>query len=162
MFLSGSLVLSTSMLTSYAYLAEGWLINVLTHRLSVATALSAPHQPLYTYYWIVLICTMVMSIGIERARGPLELLQRSGRYLLFSMHQAVSLPLALARYARSVFTGRLEWMKTEHRGLGVPGVPGLPAPEAVASPDPAGQVLAPVGLPRIGGDRGPKAAGPLR
>lgn len=137
-FLSGSLVLSTSMLTSYAYLAEDWIVNLLTQRFSVANALPVPrHQPLYTYYWIVLLATMAVSIGIERTHRPLELLRHSLRYILFSMHQAVSLPLALFRYGRSVFTGRVEWMKTEHHGVGLPRFPGR-LPQSAAPPRASG------------------------
>lgn len=122
-FLSGSLVLSTSMLTSYAYLIEDWIINALCHRLSVINPLPVgQHQPLYAYYWIVVMLATVSSIGVERTYEPVVLLTASARYILFAMHQIVTMPLALYRYGRSVFTGRLEWMKTEHHGVGLPSV----------------------------------------
>jgi|GEM_PF-503913 1,2-diacylglycerol 3-beta-glucosyltransferase len=125
-FLSGSLVLSTSMLTSYAYLLEDWVLSAVRHRLSVVNALPvAQHQPLYAYYWIVVMLATVGSIGFERTYEPLVLLAASARYILFAMHQIVTLPLALYRYGRSVFTGRLEWMKTEHHGVGLPPFPGI-------------------------------------
>ncbi len=133
-FLAGSLILSTSMLTSYAYLAQDWVTNFLTHQLSVTNAFPvARHQPVYAYYWIVVMLATVVSIGIERTCQPLEMLRSSARYIVFSMHQIVALPLALYRYSRSVFTGRLEWMKTEHRGVGLPpaGFAGLPTLEGL-------------------------------
>jgi cellulose synthase/poly-beta-1,6-N-acetylglucosamine synthase-like glycosyltransferase len=176
-FLSGSLVLSTSMLTSYAYLIEDWTRTLIRHRLSVASAFpTAPREPLYTYYWIVLISTMAMSIAVERTHRPAELLRHSGRYVLFSMHQVVALPLALFRYGRSVFTGRLEWMKTEHRGVGLPPAPRHAAVLRFAPRDRAepartlrsapqavyrrGATLAPVGLPPAVGDPAPEGATP--
>jgi len=141
-FLSGSLILSTSMLTSYAYLAEDWVVNLLAHRWSVVNALPvAQHQPLYAYYWIVVMIATAVSIGIERTQRPLEILWFSARYILFSMHQIVALPLALYRYGRSVFTGRLEWMKTEHHGVGLPALEALLPEDAVAPRDPACQIL---------------------
>ncbi len=134
-FLFGSLVLSTSMLTSYAYLAEDWVINLLNHHWSVTNALPvAQHQPLYAYYWIVVLIATAVSIGIERAKPPVQILWFTARYVLFSMHQIVALPLALFRFGRSVFTGRLEWMKTEHRGVGLPALGGLRPADMAAFP----------------------------
>jgi 1,2-diacylglycerol 3-beta-glucosyltransferase len=144
-FLSGALILSTSMLTSFAYLLEGWVINLATHHLTLASALPvAGRQPLYGYYWIVVMTTTAVSIGIERTPRPLEVVWFTARYILFSMHQIVALPVALYRYGRSVFTGRLEWIKTEHHGVGLPAPgrrpaggrtrPLSPAPPKLASP----------------------------
>jgi len=128
-FLSGSLVLSASMLTSYAYLLEMWLSDFLHHRLSVVDALPvAQHQPLYAYYWIVVMLATGASIGVERTHRPLEIVGFSLRYMLFAVHQAVALPLALFRYGHGVFTGRLEWVKTEHHGQRLPA-PLRPGPE---------------------------------
>ncbi len=125
-FLSGTLVLSTSMLTSYAYLVQGWLINLVTRHLTVANALPlAMRQPLYAYYWIVVVLTTAGSIGIERTHRLVEVVWFTARYIAFSMHQIVALPLALYRYGRSVFTGRLEWVKTTHHGVGLPALDGL-------------------------------------
>jgi hypothetical protein len=62
----------------------------------------------------------VTGIAVERVRTPAGVLVTSARYMLFATHQIVTLPLALYRYVRSVFTGRIEWMKTQHRGIGLP------------------------------------------
>ncbi len=145
-FLCGSLVLSTSMLTSYAYLAEDWAINLLNHHWSVTDALPvAQHQPLYAYYWIVVLIATAVSIGIERAKPPVQILWFTARYVLFSMHQIVALPLALYRYGRSVFTGRLEWMKTEHHGVGLPALerPAWHAEHAQILPEVSRAILLP-------------------
>jgi 1,2-diacylglycerol 3-beta-glucosyltransferase len=142
-FLSGSLVLPACMLTSYAYLAEGWIDNWLSNRFSVADALPvAQHQPLYAFYWIVVMVATAVSIGIERTQQPVEILWFAARYIVFSMHQAVSLPLALFRYTRSVFTGRLEWMKTEHHGVGLPSLDGfVPGDALIRSASGEGQTM---------------------
>jgi 1,2-diacylglycerol 3-beta-glucosyltransferase len=123
-FLSGSLVLALSMVTSYLFLAEDWLIGFGAHRLTVLNALPvAQHQPWYAYYWIVVMLSTVVGIAVEGVRTPAGVVIASARYMLFAAHQIVTLPLALYRYVRSVFTGRIEWMKTEHRGAGVRGLP---------------------------------------
>jgi cellulose synthase/poly-beta-1,6-N-acetylglucosamine synthase-like glycosyltransferase len=135
-FLSGSLVLALSMLTSYAYLAEGWVLGFASHRLSVYNALPvAQRQPWYAYYWIVVMLATVVGIAVERARTPAGIVLTSARYMVFATHQIVTLPLALYRYVRSVFTGRIEWMKTEHRGVGLPSFGGrrVPLPERGAA-----------------------------
>jgi 1,2-diacylglycerol 3-beta-glucosyltransferase len=120
-FLSGSLVLGLSMVTSYLFLAEDWLIGLGAHRLTMLNALPvAQHQPWYAYYWIVVMASTVAGIAVERVRAPAAVVIASARYVAFATHQIVTLPLALYRYVRSVFTGRIEWMKTEHRGLGLP------------------------------------------
>ncbi|HLW46467.1 MAG TPA: glycosyltransferase family 2 protein [bacterium] len=120
-FLSGSLVLALSMVTSYLFLAEDWLLGFGAHRLSVLNALPvAQHQPWYAYYWIIVMMSTVVGIAVERVRTPAGIVVTSARYMVFATHQVVTLPLALYRYIRSVFTGRIEWMKTEHRGLGLP------------------------------------------
>ncbi len=169
-FLSGSLVLSTSMLTSYAYLMEGWVIHFLSHRLAGAALFpEAQRPPVYAYYWIVVMLATVASIGIERTHRPFALLWSSARYVVFSMHQVVALPLALYRYVRSVFTGRLEWMKTEHHGVGLPMLDGL-SEAAVVLQDPIRPArsrvggalagLAPAGLIPRGAEAGPEVAAP--
>jgi hypothetical protein len=38
-------------------------------------------------------------------------------YVLFTSHQLVATPWAVVRYVRSVLTGQVEWLKTDH---GVP------------------------------------------
>ncbi|HEV2439778.1 MAG TPA: glycosyltransferase family 2 protein [bacterium] len=120
-FLSGSLVLALSMVASYIFLAEDWILSFASHRLSVLNAFPvAQHQPWYAYYWIVVMTSTVVGIAVERGRTPLGVLVTSVRYMLFATHQIVTLPLALYRFVRSVFTGRIEWMKTEHRGVGLP------------------------------------------
>ena len=83
-----------------------------------------------------------MAIG--RRYSPLLLLWCSARYMLFAMHQIVALPLALFRYGRSVFTGRFEWMKTEHSGGGLPDLAGLRTGRT--APQDAFGVLARVGF----------------
>jgi 1,2-diacylglycerol 3-beta-glucosyltransferase len=134
-FLSGTLVLATAMLTSYAYLLEGWVITLMTRPLTLASTLPvAARQPLYGYYWIVVMLSTAVSIGIERTARPLEVVWFAARYVVFSMHQMVALPLALYRFGRSVFTGRLDWMKTEHHGVGLPALaPADPCPEGAPS-----------------------------
>jgi 1,2-diacylglycerol 3-beta-glucosyltransferase len=123
-FLSGSLVLALSMVTSYMFVAEDWLLRLSAHRLSVLNALPvAQHQPWYAYYWIVVMVSTVVGIAVERVPTPAGVLVSSARYVLFATHQIVTLPLALYRYIRSLFTGRIEWMKTEHRGIGLPVMP---------------------------------------
>jgi cellulose synthase/poly-beta-1,6-N-acetylglucosamine synthase-like glycosyltransferase len=120
-FLSGSLVLALSMLTSYVVLADDWLTSLTSHQLTVMNALPvAQHQPWYAWYWIVVMLSTVVGIAVERAGAPVAVVIASVRYILFAMHQIVSLPLALFRYIRSAFTGRIEWLKTEHRGVGLP------------------------------------------
>jgi 1,2-diacylglycerol 3-beta-glucosyltransferase len=120
-FLSGSLVLALSMLTSYAVLVEEWVTSYVSHHLSVMNALPvAQHQPWYAYYWIVVMLSTVAGLAVERSRTPAAVAVASVRYILFAMHQVVSLPLAFYRYVRSTFTGRIEWLKTEHRGVGLP------------------------------------------
>jgi len=134
-FLSGSLVLALSMITSYLFLAEDWLIGSGAHRLSMLTALPvAQHQPWYAYYWIVVMLSTVVGIAVERVRTPVGVLVTSARYMIFATHQIVTLPLALYRYTRSVFTGRIEWMKTEHRGAGRPVFPARRIIEAPRPP----------------------------
>jgi cellulose synthase/poly-beta-1,6-N-acetylglucosamine synthase-like glycosyltransferase len=134
-FLSGALILSALMLTSYAYLLEDWLMHFVTHHTAWRTAFPArPDQPPYAYYWIVVMIATATSIGIERTHRPLALLWGTVRYIVFSMHQVVALPLALVRYVRSVFTGRLEWWKTEHRGLGLSRVPFMLPEKAIVTP----------------------------
>jgi 1,2-diacylglycerol 3-beta-glucosyltransferase len=131
-FLSGSLVLALSMLASYIFLAEDWILNLASHRLSVLNAFPVAHdQPWYAYYWIVVMFSTVIGIAVERARTPLGVVITSIRYMLFATHQIVTLPLAFYRFVRSVFTGRIEWMKTEHRGVGLPsfGSRRIPAAE---------------------------------
>ncbi len=143
-FLSGTLILSTSMLTSYLYFLEEWVITVTTRHLTISSALPvAARQPLYGYYWIVVALTTAASIGIERTTRPVEVGWFTVRYVLFSMHQIVALPLALYRFGRSVFTGRLEWMKTEHHGVGLPAPGGLSAGGRVAPFFPMRPTLAP-------------------
>ena len=130
-FLSGSLVLSMGMVASYIFLAEDWLLSFGSHRFTVLNALPvAQHQPWYAYYWIVVMLSTVVGIAVERLRPPLEVLLTSVRYMLFATHQIVTLPLAMYRYVRSVFTGRIEWMKTHHRGLGLPSFTGHRLPSA--------------------------------
>ena len=132
-FLSGSLVLALSMLASYVLLAEDWLLSFTSHRLSVLNALPvAKHQPWYAYYWIIVILSTVASIAVERVRTPAAVLVTSARYMLFATHQIVTLPLALYRYVRSVFTGRIEWMKTEHSGVGLPAFAGRAAEQGMS------------------------------
>ena len=134
-FLSGSLVLALSMLTSYLFLAEDWLLTLSAHRFSVLNALPvAKHQPWYAYYWIVVMAATVVGIAVERVRTPAGVLLTSVRYMLFAAHQIVTLPLALYRYVRSVFTGRIEWLKTEHRGVGLPALPAVPERRTVEAP----------------------------
>ncbi|HET7265450.1 MAG TPA: glycosyltransferase family 2 protein [bacterium] len=131
-FLSGSLVLAMGMVASYIFIAEDWLIGFASHRLTVLDAVPvAQHQPWYAYYWIVVMLSTAVGIAVERMRPPLEVLLASTRYMLFATHQIVTLPLAMYRFVRSVFTGRIEWMKTHHRGLGLPSFAGprLPAGE---------------------------------
>ena len=131
-FLSGSLVLALSMVASYIFLVEDWILSFASHRLSVTNAFPvAQHQPWYAYYWIVVMLSTVTGIAVERVRTPAGVLITSGRYMLFATHQIVALPLALYRYVRSVYTGRIEWMKTEHRGVGLPsfGTRRIPAAE---------------------------------
>ena len=125
-FLLGSLVLSLLMITSYGYLVEKWVDAAAARDVSMVNALPvAAHQPLYAYYWIVVLGATVVAMAIGRRYSPLLLLWCSARYMLFAMHQIVALPLALFRYGRSVFTGRFEWMKTEHSGAGLPELAGL-------------------------------------
>jgi len=88
----------------------------------------------------------VVAIAIERKPGPLMLAWSSVRYIAFAMHQIVTLPLALYRYGRSVFTGRFEWMKTEHHGVGLPDLSALLAGRPAPAPDVTGPVLARVGF----------------
>jgi len=146
-FLSSSLVMALSMIASYGYLAEQWISDATSRGLSVADALPVRgHQPMYTYYWIVVMLATVVAIAIERKPGALMLAWSSGRYIVFAMHQIVTLPLALYRYSRSVFTGRFEWMKTEHHGVGLPDLSGLLAGRPANSADVAGPVLARVGF----------------
>jgi len=159
-FLSGSLVLSLSMVTSYAYLAEEWLRHIVDHELSITDALPvAQHQPWYAYYWIVVMIATVVAIAVERTHHPLRLAWCSARYMLFAMHQVVALPLALYRYGRSVFTGRFEWMKTEHHGAGLPAFPKLRTGRPVPASD-ARLVLARVGFTAAGPEPGDAAATP--
>jgi len=157
-FLLGSLVLSACMLTSYAYLVEQWVLRAITRHFPLGAMMpAAPHQPMYAYYWIVVMIATAVSIGIERTHEPLRVLWMSVRYMVFATHQVVTMPLALYRYGRSVFTGRLEWMKTEHHGLGLPVLDGL-LPEHGGTRSermpPAPPVLVSVGI----GGFGPGAA----
>jgi len=146
-FLSGSFALALLMLTSYAFLARDWLLSLTTHRLSYLNPV-APHQPLYAYYWVVVMLSTVAAMAIERTQAPLVVARLSARYVLFAMHQVVTLPLALYRYVRSVFTGRIEWLKTDHHGVGLPSFDGLLPRDmtcpGVAPRSPAYPVLAPV------------------
>jgi len=120
-FLSGSFVLALAMMTSYAVLAEDWMVSYVSHHLSVMNALPvAQHQPWYAYYWIVVMLTTVAGVAVQRAGTPAAIAVASARYILFASYQIATLPLALYRYVRSVFTGRIEWLKTEHRGVGLP------------------------------------------
>ncbi len=132
-FLSSSLVMALSMVASYAYLAEQWIYDATARRLSMADALPVrEHQPLYTYYWIVVMVATVVAIAAERRLAPAALATASLRYIVFAMHQIVTLPLALWRYGRSVFTGRFEWMKTDHHGAALPELfASPPGPEPV-------------------------------
>ena len=142
-FLSGSLVLALSMLTSYVFLAEDWFLNFASHRISVFNALPvAQHQPWYAYYWIVVMLSTVTGIAVERVRTPAGVLVTSARYMLFATHQIVTLPLALFRYVRSVFTGRIEWMKTQHHGAGLPSVGSRRLPAAERAPAGAAEAVA--------------------
>ncbi len=130
-FLSGSLVLALSMVASYIFLAEDWILSLTSHRLTVFNAFPvAQHQPWYAYYWIVVMMSTVVGIAVERGRTPTGVFITSVRYMLFATHQIVTLPLALFRYVRSVFTGRIEWMKTEHRGVGLPSFESRRVPAA--------------------------------
>jgi 1,2-diacylglycerol 3-beta-glucosyltransferase len=158
-FLLGSLVLSLLMITSYGYLLEGWAADALAHNGSMATTLSrTPHQPVYAYYWIVVMAATVVAMAIVRPYGPLALLWCSGRYMLFAMHQIIALPLAVFRYGRSLFTGRFEWMKTEHSGAGIPELAGL-RPGRTGPEDVFG-VLASVGFSSAGPEAGDTAVTP--
>ncbi|HLJ60317.1 MAG TPA: glycosyltransferase family 2 protein [bacterium] len=146
-FLSSSLVMALSMIASYGYLVEQWVSDATSRGLSVADALPVRgHQPMYTYYWIVVMLATIVAIAIERKPGALMLAWSSGRYIAFAMHQIVTLPLALYRYSRSVFTGRFEWMKTEHHGVGLPDLSGLLAGRPATASDVAESVLARVGF----------------
>jgi 1,2-diacylglycerol 3-beta-glucosyltransferase len=158
-FLLGSLVLSLLMITSYGYLVERWVSHAAAHDVSMANTLAVtPHQPVYAYYWIVVMTATVVAMAIGRRYGPLPLLWCSARYMLFAMHQVVALPLALFRYGRSLFTGRFEWMKTEHSGAGLRELAGLRAGERLS--DDAFAVLAPVGFSTVGPEPGETAAPP--
>jgi hypothetical protein len=90
------------------------------------------------------LAATVVAMAIGRRYSPLVLLWCSARYMLFAMHQIVALPLALFRYGRSVFTGRFEWMKTEHSGAGLPELAGLRGGRT--EPEATFAVFAPVGF----------------
>jgi 1,2-diacylglycerol 3-beta-glucosyltransferase len=144
-FLSGSLVLALSMVTGYVFIVEDWILSLGAHRLSVLNALPvARHQPWYAYYWIVVMLSTVVGIAVERVRTPAGVLISSVRYMLFATHQIASLPLALVRYVRSVFTGRIEWMKTEHRGVGLPSFESRRIPAAERGAKSPAEVAAPL------------------
>jgi len=158
-FLLGSLVLSLLMITSYGYLVEKWVDAAAARDVSMASALPVTaHQPLYGYYWIIVLAATVVAMAIGRRYSPLVLLWCSARYMLFAMHQIVALPLALFRYGRSVFTGRFEWMKTEHSGVGLPDLAGLRIGRA--GPEDPFAVLAPVGFSAAGPEPTETAATP--
>ncbi len=146
-FLSSSLIMALSMIAGYGYLVEQWVYEAQARGLTVADALPVhEHQALYTYYWIVVMAATVIAIAMERKLSPLVLAWVSARYILFATHQIVTLPLALWRYCRSVFTGRFEWMKTEHHGAGLPDLPGLLVARPAATSGVAGPMLARVGF----------------
>jgi hypothetical protein len=57
---------------------------------------------------------LLLSTASQLGWHPLRALRIVVTYLLFASHQMVATPWAVVRYVRSVVTGQVEWLKTDH------------------------------------------------
>ncbi len=110
-FLSGGLIVTLSLLTTYLY----GVINVAG---AVVFYLQLPRR--LTAWTSGLLTAGVLLAMLVELRGRVwevgSVLARSG---LFSLHRLVVVPLAIHRYLRSAITGHTTWEKTAH-GVALP------------------------------------------
>ncbi len=110
-FLSGGLIVTLSLLTTYLY-------GVVDATGAVVLYIQLPRK--LTTWTSGLITTGVLLAMLVELRGRVweiaPVLVRSG---LFSLHRLVVVPLAIHRYVRSAITGHTIWEKTTH-GVPVP------------------------------------------
>ena len=105
-FLSGGLIVTLSLLTTYLY-------GVIDVTGAVVLYIQLPRK--LTTWTSGLITTGVFLAMLVELRGRVweiaPVLARSG---LFSLHRLVVVPLAIHRYVRSAITGHTVWEKTVH------------------------------------------------
>ncbi len=112
-FLSGGLLITLGLLTSYMYA----LINLAGADVLVV------QLPRRIAAWASGLLTAALLLGVlAEVRGRVGevglILVRSG---VFSLHQLIVVPLAIHRYIRSAITGRTTWEKTAHGASLPPG-----------------------------------------
>ncbi|MDR7434940.1 MAG: glycosyltransferase family 2 protein [Armatimonadota bacterium] len=111
-FYSSALLLPVALLTSYLYAVVSFLEG---ERFS----LTLP-EPALTLGSALFTASAFLSIlqGIGDLPRAIVAFVRFG---IFTISQLVATLLALAHYLRSLWTGRIEWVKTEHEGASVQG-----------------------------------------
>ncbi|MDR7588143.1 MAG: glycosyltransferase family 2 protein, partial [Armatimonadota bacterium] len=110
-FLSGGLLVTLSLLTSYLYAA-------LDAAGAVVLYLQLP-RPLTTAASAALTVAVLTALGLQlqgRVWALMPVVVRSG---IFSLHRLLVVPLAVHRFVRSAVTGHTTWEKTAH-GLSLP------------------------------------------
>jgi 1,2-diacylglycerol 3-beta-glucosyltransferase len=107
-FLSGSLLGTLAVLTSYLYAMIG-----LAHEAVVFVQL--PRQVMGTAS-AVLTASVVIAMTAEVGLRPWRLAGVLARWTMFSFHTLVIVPMAIRHYVYAAVTGARDWRKTTHEG----------------------------------------------
>ncbi|MDR5684327.1 MAG: glycosyltransferase family 2 protein [Armatimonadota bacterium] len=117
-FLTGSMVVPAAIFASNVYGAVVLLRGVLEPLYLLPMGRSLPPE-LTAGAFGAFSAALLLSAASQGGWNPLRALRVVVTYLLFTAHQLVATPWAVARYVRSIVTGQVEWLKTDH---------GMPAP----------------------------------
>ncbi|MBI4278388.1 MAG: glycosyltransferase family 2 protein [Armatimonadetes bacterium] len=111
-FFSGALVLPITVLSGYLYALVSFVGQV-------TLSLTVP-EPVLTTASVIFTSAALLGVVTEGPQHPLRAAGVLARFVPFSIYQMIVTPLALYRFTRSLWTGRIEWVKTEHAGSVVP------------------------------------------
>jgi 1,2-diacylglycerol 3-beta-glucosyltransferase len=119
-FLTAAMMIPAAIFASNVYGAAVLLRGVLEPFYLLPLGRSLP-SPLTTGAFAAFTAALLLSAASQKGWNPLRAVGIVFTYLLFTSHQMVATPWAVARYVRSVITGQVEWVKTDH-GMRHPAV----------------------------------------
>jgi 1,2-diacylglycerol 3-beta-glucosyltransferase len=119
-FLTGSMVIPSAIFASNVYGVTLLMRGVLEPFYLLPLGHSLP-SALTTAVFVAFTTALLLSAASEARWNPLRAAGTVVAYVLFTSHQLVATPWAVVRYVRSVITGQVEWVKTDH-GMRHPAV----------------------------------------